>query len=849
MILALSWLFACTGSTVGPQPVKDGESLALRALPPTSIELADRNRDAEPPDQMVLRDWTRGKQVRGGATRWVHALPVRPRSMFFHRPKPGMEVLRNGEAVPFGNGSDDAGWGFSADQLFLNLADGEEPGEVLFAYPKGTERERRLHPFTSPELSPARFIDQQVQDGWISRSGILLPAPGTVSWELEVPPAGELHFVPTLVEPEQLDGPPSDGASVAVDVTVGGETTTVHEEPVALHDAPYRRVDLSKWAGQKITLTLRSLPGVTSNADHVFLGEPVVASRKENPRTVLMVFIDTLRPDHMGLFGYERDTTAALSHLDGTAAIFDNARSIAPWTLPSARTIVTGMQPEAYTTSRTLQETLRDDGWATAFIAGNVYLSANFDMHRGWDYHSVGMWPLAEVTTDEALGWLAERQGRDVLLQVHYMGVHLPYKEPMAYRHLFAGDGPPNLPEEFHLPTLREARLTAEEDQQYIRDRYDNNVRYVTDQVQRLVSLLDDNDVLLLYSDHGEEFWDHGGLEHGHTTYDELLRVPIVIRARGVTPGHIDTPVSLLDITPTVLDLVGIEPEQPLEGLSLVPLANGDAAAGAKFAARHHAFGRPLYGMERWGVIADGKKWSTHEGRELLFDLGADPTETKNLLKKNPDDRGAPYRAALAETLHEPVDISFRLQPSQHRRGSLPVDGLEAICTVAGGFRHTWFGDDPLDKADVSLSEVPLTEALDTASSWGPAIAHPRPAEGQTDWEAVRITWQRGGPREVYLTPEQPFAEATRSFHCTAQYCPDDKCATQSLAVPEKRQGMLGPNRGPYDKASWPPYRELELTVAMAPYDPISISGRDDETNTALEALGYKDPDAEDDGE
>jgi len=839
-------LLACTG-TSGPPAVDDGEAISLRAVPPASVELAPKNRSKEPPEAMRLEAWSQGRKVRSGAVRWTHDLPIRPRALFFHRAKPGMAVQRNGEPVPFGSGGrDKAGWGYSAEQLHLNLPEGEEPGEVDFFYPKATERERRLHRFTTPDLTDAAFMDHQVQDGWTSRSGLLLPAPSTVAWSIEVPPAGEFHFVPTLVEPEQLDGPVSDGALVAVDVTAGDDTVTVYSEPVRHHDTPYRRVDLSKWAGQTVTLTVRSEPRGTSHADHVFLAEPVVASRKGNPRTVLMVFIDTLRPDHMGLFGYERDTTAALTHLDGTAAIFQNARSIAPWTLPSARTIVTGMQPEAYSEAVTLQETLRDEGWATAFIAGNVYLSANFDMHRGWDYHSVGMWPLAEVTTDEALGWLDERQGRDVLLQVHYMGVHLPYKEPVAYRHMFAGDGPEGMPDEFHLPTLREARLKDEADRQYIRDRYDNNVRYVTDQVQRLVSRLDDNDILLLYSDHGEEFWDHGGLEHGHTTYDELLRVPVVVKAPGVKPGRIDTPISLLDLAPTVLDLVDLEPAQPLDGSSLVPLANGDAAALEAFSARHHGFGRPLYGLERWGVIADGKKWSTHEGKEMLFDLGKDPAEKKNLLRKNPDDKGAPYRAALAETLHEPVDVSFRLQPTRHRRGGVPDDGLEAICTVAGGFRHAWAGDDPLDNADVEIVTPPIDQALDLASSLGPNQAHPRPEGDDASWGAVHVRWRRGGAREVYLTPELPFAEATKSLHCTAHYCPDGQCAAKAISVPEPRQGPVGANRGPFAKATWAPHRDLELTVAMAPYDPINISGRDDETNTALEALGYKDPDADD---
>jgi arylsulfatase A-like enzyme len=829
---------ACTGAPPERVGVSDDEAvaIALQERTPSRLEIAPQTRPDKPSLILPLDDgWSSDGRSRQGASTYRHALPVRPRSLFFFRAKPGMEVRVDGEPIPYGRNGAPNTWSNDADTLTLHLPEGEEPsaGRVTFRYDKALLREANLHrAFVDASMSDAEFVRKQIQEGWDSRSGLLLPAPGLIEWELTLPPMAEWHFSAGIARPELLDQPPSDGARLIAEVEVDGKTTQLLDLSLSVGEFPFHTVDLSAHSGKTAKIRLRSDPGASNAADLVFVGEPAVASRKADPRTVLMVFIDTLRPDHLGLYGYERDTTAAIDHLAESAAIFTNARSIAPWTLPSARTIVTGQQPEAYDDAITLQETLRAEGYATAFIAGNVYLSANFDMHRGWDLHRVGLWPPAEEVTDDAIAWLDERRGRDALLMVHYMDAHLPYIEPRAYRHLYAGDGPKGLEGEFHLPDIRKANLKDEADRQYVRDRYDNNIRYTTDQVQRLVSRLDDNDVLLIFADHGEEFWDHGGFEHGHTTFDELLRVPLVVRAPGVPAGRIDAPVSLLDLTPTVLDLVGVDPAEALDGSSLLPLAQGAPEAVAAFAERDHAFGRPLYGRERWGVIVDDKKWASHNGRETLHDLAADPGETKNLFRLNHKDRGKPYREALSTALDMPVDVSWRLLPSQHRGGPLPSEPMEILCSVPGGVRYAWVGDDPLDNADATTEILEAQQGWDTLSAWGAAHA---PRDGEDDVAFVRATFARWGPREAYITPEAGIATPAR---CSARYCPDGQCEVHTMEVPEPRRRLTN-DRSPLARANWGQHRSLEWGYAIAPMDPRNISGRDEELNAGLEAMGY----------
>ncbi|MEO0602152.1 MAG: sulfatase, partial [Myxococcota bacterium] len=614
-----------------------------------SIPQQSRPGGAEPPTAIPLSGrWRYEGSTRGGMYQYSQPIPIRPRGLFFFKPQPGM-ALTDGKGKALGydrfGKHETPHWSIDREKLYVYMpARTPPPDGLAFAYPRAIDREKELN-FVLQTRTAEReaFVWQSIQDDWDHRRGLLLPAPGTAAWSVKVPAAAEFTFLGGLVEPEVREGAPSDGATLVVEVDTDGQTKALGRFPLKIRDFTPQRVDLSRFAGKDVVVRVRTEPGATPDYDYAFLAEPRIASRLANPVRVLMVFIDTLRPDHMSLYGYGRDTTAAIDHLANTAVVFEQARSIAPWTLPSARTIVTGRQPEYYLAegTQTLPQILGDAGYASAFIAGNVYLSVNFDMHRDWNLHRVGLWPSAQEVTDDALAWLDEHDGQNAVIQVHYMDPHLPYIEPLTYRPLYAGAGPAGLRTEFHLPDVRRARIENDPAaQQYIRDRYDNNIRYATDQIARLVDKLDDNDVLVLYSDHGEEFWEHGGFEHGHSLFDELLRVPLVIQGPGVSARRVDAPVSLLDVTPTILDLL----EQPIpanvDGRSLVPVLRGETTAEPPLQARDQGFGRPLYGMERWGVLHDNHKWTTTEGREALYDLTADPGEQTNLLREPEGDQG-----------------------------------------------------------------------------------------------------------------------------------------------------------------------------------------------------------------
>lgn len=852
---------ACSGGSDRPQPIASdvAQTIVLPEIPFAELSIPDQVRPGgeEPPTRIALHGpWRYTGTTRKEMHKYVTPLPIRPRGLFFQRALPGMRLeTAQGEEVRydrFGK-SKSYMWSHDRTELIVYSPTPDNPPDdssFILQYPPATLRERQLNWLWSalPEQTPLpkeQFVWTTIQDDWDNRRGLLLPAPGMASWDITIPAAGELHFASGIVEPEVRVGAPSDGGSIRVEIEVAGTVHPLAAIAVSPGTFEMQHVDLSAFAGQQVRLRVFSEPGAKNDYDYIFLAEPSVSSRKSDPVRVVMVFIDTLRPDHMSLYGYERDTTAAIDHLRKEAAVFTNARSVAPWTLPSARSIVTGRQPEHYGSVPTIQEILRKRGWATGFIAGNVYLSFQFDMHRDWEFHRVGLWPLAEDSTTDALQWLDDHEGRDGLLQVHYMSTHLPYAEPKSYRRMYAGEPAAGLREEFHLSDVRKPSVVDDpEGRKYVQDRYDNNVRYVTDQVQRIIDVLDDNDILVLYADHGEEFWDHGGFEHGHTLYDELLHVPLLIDGPGIESASIDTPVSLLDIVPTLLDMLGVPKPEGLaegsrEGLSLLPLLAGDAAAEQSLRQRDLAFGRPLYGTERWGVMHGSEKWSTFEGKEFLFDLDSDPGEKKNQLKGQ-DLGGEPYHEMLKNALGREVSAAYRLLPTDYRGQG--ATGLWALCTVPGGFSQAFRSDDPLENSAVTVERISDPQQLRALLTEFQFTDQDHTISD--DMGGAKMCWHPGweGSREVYLSPARPLAEVGHQMVCSA-YLGDDSGGTRgTMRIPQDRDPTLAGPRNPALAKLSLEKRQLLWQYGIAPVHSAALrelSGRDTESTEMLQFLGY----------
>ncbi|MBW1879979.1 MAG: sulfatase-like hydrolase/transferase, partial [Deltaproteobacteria bacterium] len=304
--------------------------------------------------------------------------------------------------------------------------------------------------------------------------------------------------------------------------------------------------------------------------------------------------------------------------------------------------------------------------FATAGIVANVHLSPRFDFHRGFETWHLDPMAKAEVQVDRALRWLEANRDRDTYLFLHLMDPHLFYDAPEPYRERFVVEPAPFVPEVFsrwQIYSWADQGLLTPKERAYVEALYDGELAYLSHELERLfegLEALGGNDLVVVHTDHGEEFWEHGGFEHNHTLYEELVRAALWVRPPGGIEGgrRIDEPAVLADIAPTLYDYVGFEDVPPTDGRSLKPLIDGLVPGGWE---RPVPIGHLMYDVEQWGVIEQGHKYllSTSSGAERLIDLAADPEEQRNLA----DQRDlTPFRSALALAHGMPVGPGWRVR-------------------------------------------------------------------------------------------------------------------------------------------------------------------------------------------
>jgi arylsulfatase A-like enzyme len=431
------------------------------------------------------------------------------------------------------------------------------------------------------------------------------------------------------------------------------------------------------------------------------------AASPGTPNVVLIIW-DTVRAASLSLYGYERETTPNLERLAGESVVFDNAFSPAPWTLPSHAAMFTGVHPDRLSADwleplddhvATLAEVLGQRGYRTGgFVANTYFAGRESGLSRGFAHYddfpilsvqqlvrstalgrriiraprlvkafdldpSMELKP-ARTVTDEALDWITARRDRPFFAFLNYLDAHSPYSPPAKYATKF---GTRTRDERLNFGDGR--RLTPDELQAEV-DAYDAAIAYLDDELNRLIVALDsagilEHTVLVVTSDHGEEFGEHDVYLHGSTLYDRSLHVPLVIRAP-FSSGSTRRGewVSLRDLPSTILALARIEgsplPGEPLPVATLpddtTRLERDTMTASVSrrpgVPARYPAARGRIVAvmMDPWKYIRGGN------GAEELFDLRADRDERTNLIgTASPD---------VLAVLRERADGSRRL--AQH---------------------------------------------------------------------------------------------------------------------------------------------------------------------------------------
>ena len=388
---------------------------------------------------------------------------------------------------------------------------------------------------------------------------------------------------------------------------------------------------------------------------------------KPEPRqtpNIIIYMVDTLRPDHLGAYGYETPTSPHLDRFAEQAVVFEYAVGQAPWTRPSVASIFTGMTPMAHgTTSKkhkldteipTLASILSGSGYAAAAVISNPNVSPTFGFDRGFDdVFMTG--PSGNEAAHRALEWLESYNGeKPFLLYVHTSEPHQPYLASQPYRDRFAPHTS-DIVEIMERNPRRQIWQPTDANISRLRALYDAEIAENDAGFGELVALLKardlyDSAVILYVSDHGEEFYEHKRWGHGRTLGVDQLNVALLIKFPEQTRGsRVAEAAQHVDILPTLLDLLGLPVPSTVEGRSLIDLATGSTASGVDTSAlifSHNRIGA------QYSVLAGDFKLIQRKRHgvtspKALYNWRTDSRELENLLSERP------IHAAVMTTLIE----------------------------------------------------------------------------------------------------------------------------------------------------------------------------------------------------
>ena len=338
-----------------------------------------------------------------------------------------------------------------------------------------------------------------------------------------------------------------------------------------------RVADLSSWAGSRVELTFETRGDARAASVLPLWGNPVLASSTTppDPAKLILISVDCLRSSHVGVYGYERDTTPRLDALAADGVVFETTVSTSSYTHPTHMSMLTGLPPAIHGATRTrrlseevafLPELLAEAGYRTDGVVSGAFLSQNFGFERGFHTYRYIQDPGAGKLVDEALDVLSRGEGQRQFLFFHLFDPHLPYVPPAEFRMRF-GPRPPDISHLNH-KVLRRIPPSSEEEIRHVIDLYDGEIAYLDQELGRFFDELAarglyDQSLIIVTADHGEAFYEHGHWEHAQTLYEEMVRIPLIVKWPKSSPiaagSAIETQVSQTDIFPTLLEQAGLE--------------------------------------------------------------------------------------------------------------------------------------------------------------------------------------------------------------------------------------------------------------------------------------------------
>lgn len=411
---------------------------------------------------------------------------------------------------------------------------------------------------------------------------------------------------------------------------------------------------------------------------------------------VVVIVLDCYRADYL------RKASPNLRAFGERAWRFDRYYAAAPWTKPSTVSLFTGLHVRRHYVIRggghqlpqqvvTLAELMKAQGYATGGFVWNPHLSRRQAFDQGFDHYVDDARKGSKSLLYEFLSWVDRERPERLFAYVHFKGTHDPYYDDNDLSTLitaphYQGDFAPHRLD--YKEEVKEGRILAPDESVHL--------QYVAEGVARKVdreavgaflerfraSGLDENTLLIFTSDHGDAFFEHGTVSHGHTVYDEEVHVPLVLylpeafaRNRSIpTRGRHPCPTSTVDLLPTVLDFVGAEPPPDIDGVSLLPRLVGEPDCARPVIAETTDESRSVTGA---ALVQGGQKLIVdyREDRVELFDLTSDPGERRDLSRHRRE-----RASALQDTLSRRLNADgSSLAPWSQVPGELPAEQEEAL--------------------------------------------------------------------------------------------------------------------------------------------------------------------------
>ena len=585
-----------------------------------------------------------------------------------------------------------------ANRVVLRFAHRLSPAEAgrgkdelpLAAAVKEISLSRSTAPGTGrPDVAPGQVFDRASGRFLIDRSGTLVQPiaipPGSIEVAIEVAarevPARRPAKVAISLASIDDDRVERDVFEAGTSALTGAARRIVRRIPAeALAGASCLiEIDVQLEDGGSLEIT----PPRVKPADSASPPSAAEAPRTQRP-DIVVITLDAARPDHFSCYGYSRATTPFIDRFADSALKYERAFALAPYTLCSVPTMITGLSffDHGVTTreailsehATTLAEHLRDAGYRTACFSATPNNTAAKGFDQGYDefielWHEVPRDQARQphYVTDRVKAWLdALDDDRPIHLQVHYVPPHGPYMPGQRFDRFTdpSYDGPC----QGLFPTLTGLEVGAIDPGagclEEVIGLYDGNLLAADDAVGVLLRSLQGRErwrdtVVLITADHGEAFLEHGRMHHNSTVFDEMLRVPFILRLPAwITTAGVDVTrlVTLADIVPTLLGTAGIRPVNGLEGVDL--LADPGAPASPRVVIASNTDKPPMLGLRtrRWKAIL------SPSGQGALFDLEHDPGELDNLVNVE-----APTFAGLGLMLTQRASLPASLGAAAER--------------------------------------------------------------------------------------------------------------------------------------------------------------------------------------